>query len=303
MTACTHETNPFPETDPDRHALWEMLVRRDIDAFLAADWDAVACDFDADRFFGVDAGFHANPDSWRITFPSLDAYRDAWLEQSKAFRGRRFKVDPRQSLFEATTLRDIEISGDRALLHKKFDGALHPADATVEPLVWQTLYQCRKDSTGTWRILGFIGYMPNPMPVGGSGFPAAVATPKRLPEGSSQHQTAGPYSPVLEIDPGKIVVISGQAAINPKGEVVGDDIETQTAYTLENCRTQLANAGCDFRDVFKVNVYLTDLDEWPRFNEVYARLMPEPRPVRTAVGTKLLLTLKVEVEMWAVKKS
>jgi enamine deaminase RidA (YjgF/YER057c/UK114 family) len=253
-------------------------------------------------FFGLDARFRSNSDSWRIIFPTLHAYRDAWLAQSTAFRGRRFTVDPRQSLFEATTLRDIEIVEDRALLRKKFDGALHPADAPPEPLVWQTLYQCRKDASGIWRILGFIGYMPNPMPADKSEFPAAAAAPKRLPEGCSQHLTAGPYSPVLEINPGKLVVICGQAAINPQGEVVGDDIETQTAYTLENCRIQLANAGCDFRDVFKVNVYLTDLDEWPRFNEVYARLMPEPRPVRTAVGTKLLLTLKVEIEMWAVKK-
>jgi 2-iminobutanoate/2-iminopropanoate deaminase len=46
--------------------------------------------------------------------------------------------------------------------------------------------------------------------------------------------------------------------------------------------------------------FLVDLDEWPRFNTVYEEIMPAPRPVRTAVGSTLLMTLKVELEMWAV---
>ena len=302
MTQQHYELNPFPESYADRHAIWEMLVRRDIDSFLNSDWSAVEQDFDPKRFYGIDGRSRANPDSWRIAFPSLETYRDTWLAQSKAFRDRRFKCDPRQVLFEATTMRDIEIQGDTALLHKKFDGALEPVDGPPEPLVWQTLYQCRKDASGRWRILGFIGYLPNPMPAGTLAAPLPSVGGKQLPEGVSQHKTAGPYSPVLEVKCGKLVVICGQAAIDSEGTVVGEDIETQSEYTLINCRRQLAAAGCDFEDVFKVNVYLTDLDEWPRFNKVYARMMPEPRPVRTAVGTSLLLTLKVEVEMWAVKK-
>ena len=125
---------------------------------------------------------------------------------------------------------------------------------------------------------------------------------KSLPAGATQHVTAGPYSPVLIVSPGQLVVISGQAAIDAGGKVVGETIEEQTRFTLENCRQQLATAGCTFADVFKVNAYLTDLAEWPRFNAVYREFMPEPRPVRTAVQTGLLMTLKVEIEMWAVKK-
>lgn len=124
---------------------------------------------------------------------------------------------------------------------------------------------------------------------------------KRIPDGAYQHVTAGPYSPVLEIDARKLVVICGQAAILLDGSIKGDTIEEQTEVTLDNCETQLNRAGCTFADVFKVNVYLTDLEDWPRFNEVYACRMPEPRPVRTAVGTKLLPGLIVEIEMWAVK--
>jgi len=122
-----------------------------------------------------------------------------------------------------------------------------------------------------------------------------------LPKGASQHVTAGPYSPVLKVVPGEIVVISGQAAIDKTGKIIGDTIEAQTHETLKNCRTQLQQAGCDLNDVFKVNVFLTDLDNWPRFNEVYTTYFDHPKPVRTAVQTPLLMTLLVEIEMWAVK--
>jgi 2-iminobutanoate/2-iminopropanoate deaminase len=126
---------------------------------------------------------------------------------------------------------------------------------------------------------------------------------KQLPAGARQHSTAGPYSPVLEIQADRLVVISGQVAIDPKGNVVGDTIEEQTRYTLENCRRQLESAGCTFADVFKVNAFMTDLDEWQRFNKVYSEAMPEPRPVRTTIGAKLLPGFRIEIEMWAARQS
>jgi len=298
----TYDKNPFPPTDTDRYQIWEMLVRRDIDAFLSADWTQVEQDFVEGRFFGIDARFRANPDSWKLSFGSVADYASSWLKQSTAFRGRSFKVDPRQSLFEATTLRDIEISGNKALLHKKFDGYLEPEEGSAEPLLWQTLYQCEKNTAGEWKIVGFVGYLPNPMPTTQPPIPSETIG-KRIPAGAEQHTTAGPYSPVLEVAADRIVVISGQAAIDPDGTVIGDTIEAQTRYTIENCKQQLATAGCTLADVFKVNAYLVDLDEWPQFNAVYQEMIPEPRPVRTAVGTSLLMTLKVELEMWAVSPS
>ena len=121
-----------------------------------------------------------------------------------------------------------------------------------------------------------------------------------VPEGAVQHVTAGPYSPVLEISGfQKIVVISGQAALDMQGNVIGETIEEQTIKTLENCKAQLERAGCTFDNVFKVNAFMTDLEEWPRFNQVYSEIMGRPFPVRTVVGTKLLSTFKIEIEMWA----
>jgi 2-iminobutanoate/2-iminopropanoate deaminase len=124
---------------------------------------------------------------------------------------------------------------------------------------------------------------------------------KHRPKGTRQHATAGPYSPVLEVDARRLVVISGQVAVDLEGCVIGASIEEQTRATLGNCAGCLASAGCTLGDVFKVNIYLADLGDWARFNEIYQEIMPEPLPVRTAVQAILLPGFVVEIEMWAVK--
>lgn len=289
--------NPFPQTDPDRYQIWEMLVKRDIIAFCQQNWDMVASDFIEENFMGIDAGGKPNPDSWKISFAELEAYKIEWLRQAKEFAEEDWAEDAEKAIYEATQMRDIEIQGNSALIHKKFDGQIAKQDGSSARLNWQTLYRCRKID-GKWKITGFTGYMPFPM-----GWEQDQQSPGiETPEGASQHVTAGPYSPVLEINPGKLVVISGQAAIDPQGKVIGEDIESQAHATLQNCRKQLKTAGIGLDDVFKVNVYLTDLDNWPRFNEVYKSYFRPPLPVRTAVQTPLLMTLLVEIEMWALKK-
>lgn len=154
--------NPFPASDNDRHSIWIMLVERDIEAFLAADWSMVAKDFIAEGFFGIDGCHTDNPDHWRLNFASLAAYRNEWLKQAVAFRQQEFSEDRRAALFGATLLRDIEINNDLALVHKKFDGGIKRANGTRDIMNWQTLYFCRRQA-GVWKIIGFNGYLPNPM--------------------------------------------------------------------------------------------------------------------------------------------
>ncbi|MDN5214477.1 RidA family protein [Fulvivirgaceae bacterium BMA12] len=289
--------NPFPQADADRHEIWQMLVERDIIAFCQESWEMVADDFVSENFMGIDGRRRPNPDSWQLSFPSLGAYKKEWLFQAHDFAKTEWAEDPEQAIYEATTLRDIEIEGDSALAHKKFDGHILKKNGEKATLNWQTLYRCRKVA-GRWKIAGFTGYLPHPMGQSGD----TQLPGKQLPAGAKQHDTAGPYSPVLQVTPGQIVVISGQAAIDSEGKVVGDTIEEQTHYTIKNCLQQLQTGGCGLNDVFKVNVYLTDLDNWPRFNEVYKTYFKAPRPVRTAVQTPLLYTFLVEIEMWAIKK-
>lgn len=124
---------------------------------------------------------------------------------------------------------------------------------------------------------------------------------KRVPAGATQDATAGPYSPVLEVRADTLVVISGQVAVDLEGNVVGETIEEQTRATLENCRLQLATAGCGFDDVFKVTAFLANMEDWSRFNDVYVAIMPDPKPVRTTIGCVLYPGFVVEIEMWASK--
>ncbi|GGF28284.1 hypothetical protein GCM10011321_19640 [Youhaiella tibetensis] len=154
-------TNPFPN-DPDRREIWTMLVERDIDAFLAADWGMVDGDFIKEGFLGIDAGKSDNPDSWRIGFPTLEVYRDEWLRQAAEAKKVVYAEDQRAGIFRATNLQHIEINGDIAVAHKKFDGTIARADGGADIMNWQTLYFCRKVG-GQWKLTGFVGYAPFPM--------------------------------------------------------------------------------------------------------------------------------------------
>jgi hypothetical protein len=157
----TRFPNPFPN-DPDRGAIWTMLVERDIAAFVAADWGMVADDFIAEQFLGIDGRGSDNPDFWRVGFPTLAAYRDEWLRQAAESAKVAYAEDREAAIHRATTLRDIEIAGDVALAHKKFDGTIARADGGKDVLNWQTLYFCRRHH-GRWKLTGFTGYLPFPM--------------------------------------------------------------------------------------------------------------------------------------------
>lgn len=154
-------TNPFPN-DPDRAAIWTMLVERDIAAFVAADWSLVDGDFVKEGFLGINGGKSGNPDAWRISFPTLEAYRDDWIRQAQESQKLDYAEDVLAGIHRATSLTEIEINGDIAIAHKKFDGQIALKDGSKDVLNWQTLYFCRKVA-GTWKLTGFAGYLPYPM--------------------------------------------------------------------------------------------------------------------------------------------
>ena len=283
--------NPFSATNKDRFEIWNMLVQRDIEAFVSQDWEKVRNDFIEEGFMGIDANKIGAPDGWTLRYPNLDRYKADWLRQAKDYANTPWKEKLSDALHRVTILNDIDINGNRALVHKKFLGALEKSNGEKVPTNWETVYRCSKIND-EWKIAGFTGYLP----LTDSEGPLKVVPPTAV-----QHKTAGPYAPVLEVDPQKLVLISGQAAIDKEGNIIGDTIEAQTILTFKNCAKQLSYAGCSLNDVFKVNVYMKDLNDWPRFNEVYKKYFTDPLPVRTAVETGLLMTLLVEVELWAVK--
>jgi len=153
------KVNPFAG-DKDREQIWEMLVSRDIEAFVSQNWDLVADDFDAVRFLGIHAHGEADPDKWDAAFPNLDDYRDEWLRQAAQSAAAHYAESLADGIYRATRLSVIDINGDVAVARKKFDGTIEKVDGNHDVLNWQTLYFCRRDNE-CWRITGFVGYMVN----------------------------------------------------------------------------------------------------------------------------------------------
>lgn len=149
--------NPFAG-DADRAFIWEMLMPRDFEAFAAQDWSMVAGDFDEMRFLGIHAHNSPNQDDWNAAFPTLQAYRDEWLRRAAESASVAYAEPLPSALLKAVTLNRIDINGNVAVAHKKFDGTVPLADGGVDRLNWQTLYFCRNDGD-RWRITGFVGYM------------------------------------------------------------------------------------------------------------------------------------------------
>lgn len=110
----------------------------------------------------------------------------------------------------------------------------------------------------------------------------------------------GPYSQAIIA--GDTIYVAGQGPFNPATrEIVSGGIEEQTARTLENIKAILEAAGASMDDVVKVNVYLADLGDFAKMNEVYKRYLKEDYPARATVGVKLLGTMQIEIECVAVK--
>ena len=116
----------------------------------------------------------------------------------------------------------------------------------------------------------------------------------KTPVTSPSAPAAGPYSPGLSA--GEWVFLAGQTG-------TGETIEDQTESTLGKVTALLGAAGCAPADVVSCLVHLADLSDFERFNAVYERHFPHPRPVRTTVGAVLLDGAKVEITAIALRSS
>ena len=121
--------------------------------------------------------------------------------------------------------------------------------------------------------------------------------PKRVFRSANAPQPGGAYSQALRA--GDFVFVSGIGPAHPETGALADTIEEQTAQVLESISNILAEAGAGMKDVVKSTVHLSDLSLFPRFNEEYAKWFPEPRPVRTTVGSQLPgIMVEIDVVAW-----
>ena len=117
----------------------------------------------------------------------------------------------------------------------------------------------------------------------------------------------GAYSAAVEVD--GWVFVSGQVPIDMKtGETIKGDIAVQTRATLEHIRRILREVGCGMDDVVKCTCHLARIEDFSRFNEVYASFFDAVRPARTTVqsvlgGGTVLADVLVEIDAIARNSS
>jgi 2-iminobutanoate/2-iminopropanoate deaminase len=113
--------------------------------------------------------------------------------------------------------------------------------------------------------------------------------------------SVGPYSHAVES--GELLFLSGQTPIDSQtGKLVEGDIAAQTNQCFQNLFNVLAAAGLTPDDVVKVNVFLTDIDDFMAMNAVYSKQFTHPYPARTTIGVAALpLHARIEIEIIARK--
>ena len=109
----------------------------------------------------------------------------------------------------------------------------------------------------------------------------------------------GPYSQANVA--GELVFCSGTAGLDPATGAAPEGIEAQANQALLNLAAVLDAAGASMADLVKVTIFYSDVDDFARLNEVYARHMPEPPPARSAPGgVRLPHGLLVSIDAIAV---
>jgi hypothetical protein len=154
-------SNPYrPASDADRYEFWEMLVARDSRSFADANWSLCDGDFAHDRFEGLSAHGSFDPLKWTLRYPTVESYRDDWLQMARQFLNLQFQnVSHYDLLMRMQKFAKSEIAGDRAIVWKQFraDEPLH--DGETYRIAAQSVYRLHRVA-GRWKIVGFVGYLP-----------------------------------------------------------------------------------------------------------------------------------------------
>ena len=113
----------------------------------------------------------------------------------------------------------------------------------------------------------------------------------------------GPYSQAVVAN--GLLFTAGQIPLDPaSGQIVEGDIVAQTEQVFRNLAAVLDAAGAAWTDVVRTTVFLTDMHDFPRMNEVYARVMGDARPARSTVQVSALPRgVLVEIDLIAAISS
>lgn len=110
----------------------------------------------------------------------------------------------------------------------------------------------------------------------------------------------GPYSQAMIVN--NILYISGQIPLNVDGDIIGDNIRNQTEQVIQNLKAILNEADTNFENVIKTTCFLSDMDNFVIFNEIYSKYFTS-NPARSCVAVKSLpKNVLVEIEAIALIK-
>lgn len=101
-------------------------------------------------------------------------------------------------------------------------------------------------------------------------------------------QAIGTYSQAVRVSGGETVYLSGQIGLDPSTMQMVEGFEMQTERVILNMKAVAAASGGNLSDIVKLNVYLTDLANFAKVNEMMANYFSEPYPARAAVGVAAL---------------
>ncbi len=130
----------------------------------------------------------------------------------------------------------------------------------------------------------------------------AQVSGKRAVESADAPKAVGPYSQAIIAN--GFVYTAGQLGSDPKtGALVEGDIVAQAEQALKNVEAVLKAAGVGMEDVVKTTVFLSDMNDFAKMNEVYAKRFKQPYPARSTVQVaRLPRDAKIEIETVAVAK-
>jgi len=115
-----------------------------------------------------------------------------------------------------------------------------------------------------------------------------IIQPKEFP-------TGGPFSPAVLVD--GTLYVSGQIGRDLKTQKVPENFEAEVRQVLDNIGIILREAKMNYADVVSVQVYLTDMELFPRMTAVYTTYFKADRPARTAVGVVKLAAPAAHIEI------
>lgn len=113
-------------------------------------------------------------------------------------------------------------------------------------------------------------------------------------------QPIGPYSQAIR--EGDLLFCSGQIALDPKTGTIKDaSVEEETMQVLENLGGVLEAGGSNFSSVLKTTIFLTDMNDFAKVNELYAKVFGDAKPARSTVAVSALPKgARVEIECIAI---